>query len=291
VIGTRRSRELTELETLVNAIESLRSADHVFKDYVYPVIAPFLATLLGAWAGYTASVKKQGRDNDIQKLQSLNRLLLQAESCFHCLVSIKENYSETIGSKPLRGMSFGPLVLDYEKASTDVSNLVFLTKTLEVDSKNININRLAFNNLARIKQIFHNFNQVLAIWEQRNIEAKPIFEELRKEANACVVADANVNELFKIVEKEDVAVVCHLSENGFKFTDDGLKELLGLMQELPELAKGCFKEVFLKEEGGIISYVNEPTVIEKILKETPKLDEAASIQVFGRSVTHQRKGG
>jgi hypothetical protein len=280
-LGSRRNRELTELETLVNTIESLRPAENVFKDYVYPVIAPFLATLLGAWAGYTASVRKQGRDNDIQKLQSLNRLLLQAESCFRCLESIKDNYSETIDSKPWRGMSFGPLVLDYEKASTDVSNLVFLTKTLDVDSKNINTNRLAFNNLPRIKQIFHNFNQVLAIWEQRNVEVKPIFAELRKEANAGVVEGGNINEIFKKVEKEDVAVVCHLSENGFKLTDDGLKELLGLMQELPELAKGCFKESFLKEEGGIIGYLNEPAVTGKILKKIPKLDVSASIQVFG----------
>ena len=279
-LGSQRNRELTELEAVVNAIESLKPTENIFKDYVYPVIAPFLATLLGAWAGYTASVKKQRRDNDLQKLQALNRLLLQAESCFHCLESIKNNYSDTIDSSPLRGMSFGPLVLDYEKANTDVSDLVFLTKILDVNTKNINSNRLAFNNLPRIKQIFHNFNQVLAIWEQRNIEVKPIFEELRKEANAGVV-EGDVNDLFKKVEKEDIAVVCHLSENGFKFTDDGLKDLLGLMQELPDLAKECFKESFLKEEGGIISYLNEPAVTGKILKKIPKLDKDASIQVFG----------
>ena len=273
-----------EIESLIKAIESLKPAENVFKDYIFPVFAPFFATLFGAWAGYSASVRKQNRDNNVQKLNALNKLLLQAESCFRCLEAIKDNYSKTIDSSPLRGMSFGPLVLDCERANTDVSGVVFLTKSFSRNTKSVAESRLAFNNLSRIKQIFHNYNQVLAIWEQRNIEVKPIFEKLRKDAQAGVV-EGDVNELFKKIEKEDVAVVCHLSENAFKLTDTGLKELLGLMQELPDLAKCCFAERFLKEEGGIIGYLNEPSVTGNILKKVPDIDVEASIRVFGADIS------
>ncbi len=273
-----------EIESLIKAIESLKPAENVFKDYIFPVFAPFFATLFGAWAGYSASVRKQNRDNNVQKLNALNKLLLQAESCFRCLEAIKDNYSKTIDSSPLRGMSFVPLVLDCERANTDVSGVVFLTKSFSRNTKSVAESRLAFNNLSRIKQIFHNYNQVLAIWEQRNIEVKPIFEKLRKDAKAGVV-EGDVNELFKKIEKEDVAVVCHLSENAFKLTDTGLKELLGLMQELPDLAKCCFAERFLKEEGGIIGYLNEPSVTGNILKKVPDIDVEASIRVFGADIS------
>lgn len=275
---------MTEIELLIKAVESLKPTENIFKDYVFPVVAPFLATLLGAWAGYSASVRKQNRDNNVQKLYILNKLLLQAETCFRCLEAIKENYSESIDSSPLRGMSFGPLVLDCERADTDVSGLVFLTKSFSENTKSIAESRLAFNNLPRIKQIFHNYNQVLAIWEQRNIEVKPICDKLRKDAKAGVV-EGDINELFKKIEKEDVAVVCHLSENAIKLTDAGLKELLALMQELPDLARDCFKESFLEEEGGIIRYHNEPSVTDKILKKVPRIDAEASIRVFGADIS------
>ena len=273
-----------EIESLIKAIESLKPAENIFKDYIFPVFAPFFATLFGAWAGYSASVRKQNRDNNVQKLNALNKLLLQAESCFRCLEAIKDNYSKTIDSSPLRGMSFGPLVLDCERANTDVSGVVFLTKSFSRNTKSVAESRLAFNNLSRIKQIFHNYNQVLSIWEQRNIEVKPIFEKLRKDAKAGVV-EGDVNDLFKQIEKEDVAVVCHLSENAFKLTDTGLKELLGLMQELPDLAKCCFTERFLKEEGGIIGYLNESSVTGNILKKVPDIDAEASIRVFGADIS------
>ncbi len=284
-LGSRRNQELKEIETLISAIESLKPTENIFKDYIYPMVAPFLSTLFGAWAGYTASVKKQSRDNEVQKLQSLNKLLLHAESNFRSLEAIKDNYSNTIDSSPLRGMSFGPLVLDYEKANTDLSNLVFLTKAFDNNIKNISKNRLAFNNLYRIKQIFHNFNQVMAIWNQRNVEVKPIFEKLRSEAVAGVVEGIDINDLFKKINKEDIAVVCHLTENALKLTDVGLKELLGLMQELPDLAKSCFKRKFLKEEGGILSYLNEPSITGKILKKVPDIDVDASIMIFGADLS------
>lgn len=275
---------MNEIDVLVSAIESLKPSVNNFKDYIYPVIAPFFATLLGAWAGYAAAVKKQSRDNDVRKLQSLNRLLLQAENCFRNLEAIKDNYAGSIDGNPLRALSFGPLVLDHEKANTDLSDLVFLTKSLNVDLKNIETGRLAFNNLTRIRQIFHNHNQVLAIFEQRNIDIKPIFKKLRTGKTSGVV-EGDAADLFKKVGREEVAIVCHLTEMAFKLTDAGLKELLGLMQELPELSKVCFDKKFLKEEGGIVMYLNDPNVTGKILKRVPTIDKKTSINIFGDDIS------
>ncbi|MBL4797898.1 MAG: hypothetical protein JKY50_10830 [Oleispira sp.] len=275
---------MSDVEILVKALEQLKPETNIFKDYIYPIVAPFFATLLGAWAGYHASVRKQKRDYEVDRLVALNRILLQAESCFSNLESIKENYRRDIDSSPLRGISFGPLVLDFEKASTDVSKLIFLTKTLSKTTRDIDETRLAFNNLPRLKQILHNYNQVLAIWHQRNVEVKPIFDALREHAVAGVV-EGDVEELFKVVDRENIALVCHLSEKAIKLTDDGLKEFLGLMQELPDLARPCFQKKFLTEEGGIVSYLNDPNIIGQIISRVPDLDSQASIRVFGADLS------
>jgi len=36
-----------EIESLIKAIESLKPAENVFKDYIFPVFAPFLQPFLG----------------------------------------------------------------------------------------------------------------------------------------------------------------------------------------------------------------------------------------------------
>ena len=130
----------------------------------------------------------------------------------------------------------------------------------------------------------HNYNQVLAILDQRKQEIKPIFETLRVEATGGVV-EGDVEDLFKKVNREEVAVVCHLSENAIKLTDDGLKELFGLMQELPDLAMPCFNQSFLEEEGGIVTYLNDPNVTGRILNRVPILDSETSLRNFGTDLS------
>ena len=39
-------QELTEIELLIKAVESLKPTENIFKDYVFPVVAPFFTPVV-----------------------------------------------------------------------------------------------------------------------------------------------------------------------------------------------------------------------------------------------------
>ncbi|MEH6519218.1 MAG: hypothetical protein V7742_21270 [Halioglobus sp.] len=272
---------MEEVQGLITAIEGLKGSPSIFKDYVFPVIAPLASAGFGAWFGYQAAGRRQGTIDEVKRLHILNRWVLEAEGCFRNLESIKLNYSPGIGNNPTRGISFGPQISDYLRANTDVSDLVFITKTLDRDIKKLDQTKLAYNNLPRIRQIFHNYNQVLTMWEKRNELLIPMTEKLRPHTRAGLL-ELSLEELFQVIPREEVALICHLTETALQYTDDGLIEMLGFMSEFPDLVKDTIDAKVRKNEGGVMSVLNDPKVTGMIVKRIPPVDEEAAIQVFGR---------
>jgi hypothetical protein len=140
---------MNEAELIAKAIEGLHT--NIFKDYFVPALTVLTSALFSIWiARYTVD-KQETTKIEIQKIQSINSILLMLSNVREGLIAIRLNYFDRINDDPVdRVRAVPPLILTKADTNFDIATLSFL-------APNKQESQLKYSNLAKTAALLSNY--------------------------------------------------------------------------------------------------------------------------------------
>jgi hypothetical protein len=243
-----------DLQLLIKAIESIKPDDNLIKDYVYPIALAFISALMGSLLGYWVILKRTQEETEKDKIDSTNKLLLEAADCFHNLQAIKANYVGKLTEDPAQRLGCVPPILMHHRPSNpEFSGLFYLARATSETFKNSTTKESQdnFQNIPRIKLIFENYNTALEMWKTRNELVLPIFEAIVSGSSKTAVTNISFNHMTELVGYTKIAQLIDLNEKILSFTDSILSDFMMLMTELPDAAESLISKKIMKKYGKV----------------------------------------
>jgi hypothetical protein len=271
-----------EIESIVKAIESLHQATNPFKDYLFPLIAAFFSSLLGAFVAYFTISHQDKITLDKERVHIINDWVILADGAMQSLISIKKNYHDKLTANPFqRTLATRSSINSAQKINKNVSELSFIIPN-EGDTEAIQVK---WRQLPRIRAIIENYNFVLDLWDKRSEVGRPLIEKILKDHTNLAYAGVTQEEIFKSVRPADFIVLIDLTENAINFTDDFIIELNDFITEFPKIGKSFINAKALKKHGPIISYKNKGNPkLADLIKKVPAVDFTILAPLFGLTV-------
>lgn len=276
-----------DTESIVKAIESLKPASNIFKDYLFPIVSAFFSSLLGAGVAYFSFHYQERLKIEKDKMNAANQWTLIAEGALSSLIAIKANYHGKLTEDPIQRAFQIPTILGSSKPIAE--ELTVLSFVVPKSNRKSNSNP-KWSQLPLIRTMIINYNCLLEIWEERNLRARPIREKVMQRFPNKALADINIDQIAEITECVGIInllSLIDLTEKIIKLTDDIIVELSDFLLNFPKLAKSLIKKDKLKKYGSIIEYNNE-NILEFIIK-SPEVNYLALSKVFGQSPEEIKK--
>lgn len=271
-----------EIESIVKAIESLQQESNPFKDYIFPIIAGFFSSILGALVAYFTLRHQDRIQLEKERIHTVNDWLLLVEGAMSSLISIKSNYHGNLKSNPFqRTQEVRSLIHSTKNLEKNISSLSFIIPKKD-DAK---AKEEKWRQLPRIRAMIDNYNFIIELWNKRSELERPIKEKIIKDYAELAYAEVTREQIFKSVSPADFIVLIDLTERAIKFTDDFIVEFNDFMTSFPEVAKSLIKNKYIDQYGPIITYKSDenPKLLALIEKE-PEVDYAILADLFGQTV-------
>jgi len=264
-----------DLQTLTNAIVSLKAEDNLIKDYLYPVILAFVSALMGGFIGYLGILSREKKEIEKAKVDAATNLLLEATDCFHNLLAMKDNYQGKLTGDPMQRLTcVPPILMEHSPVKPSLADLLFITRGAEkaIADGLIEDNKKHFLNISEIKILFENYNSLFEMWRKRNELAMPLFQEIVSRTSGTARAEVSFSTAVGLVGHGRIAQLIALNERILSSTDDLLEGFVKLIDELPELSEQFISGKVLKKHGRVIR-CSKPRITEEFLIRVPVNEE------------------
>lgn len=177
-----------DTKALVDAINNLRQSSSVVKNYIWPIV-PVVISSIGGF--YIASYNFKSQEvirTELRKIENVNRFLVQIDSAFQSLVSVKLSYAHHITDNPIERVLTIPEITNQFSDVNGVEELVFLAKGCKV--KEGDPYYVSWNNIPRINTMVGNYKYLLQRIYARN--------ELRREFEIYAGFDDDNNAILNL---------------------------------------------------------------------------------------------
>jgi len=156
-----------DTKALVDAIDSLRQSSSLIKSYVWPLIPAVITSAIGFYiASYNFKSQEKIRA-DVKKIENANKFVVQIDSAFQSLISVKSSYMNRIDDDPIsRVLSIAEITNQFSDIN-GVEELVFLARGNK--SRDGQPYYVSWNNIPRINAMVGNYKYLLQRIEARNI--------------------------------------------------------------------------------------------------------------------------
>lgn len=277
----------TEIESLVTAIESLRNESGFFKDYFFPLVSAFFSALLGAFVAYCTLRYQENIDIEKDKMDTVNRWTLTAETALSSLTNIKSNYHGELNNNPFERTLHVPTILhSANKINEKIENLSFIIpKKSDTEAQDIK-----WRNILRIRTMKENYNFILDIWKKRNEIERPIKEKILHDYAELGYVDVTQEQVFRSVGAANFISLIQLTEQAIKFTDDLILELNDFLTAFPQTSRKLIKTNKLKHYGTVFTYnIEDDAKRLNYLEKSPIVDFDMLAVFYGRTTEQVRR--
>lgn len=273
-----------ETELIVNAIESLRQEDNIFKDYIFPIASALFTSLLGFVIAYKFFRYQEDIKIEKEKMDTANKWTLLADEARSKLISIKQNYHGKLTGNPIqRAAAISTILFTAKPIVEDYSKLSFLVPKQSSDEYP------KWSQIPRIRTMIHNYNYVQELWLKRNEIERPIKEKVVQLYSTKAFVDVSPEQIFECVGEADFALLVDLTEKVITLTDDLLVELDDFRANFPVYAKTHIDTKRLKRYGSVLTYpIDKNEILLAMLKKSPNTDYSSVTALFG-ATTDQLK--
>ena len=266
-----------DVELIVKAIEGLQS--NPIKDYLLPVGTVFVSGLLGAGIAYYSIYRQEKTKIEIQKIEAVNNVILEAMNVRTNLIAIKDNYRGRISDCPIqRLLSVPPIMLRDNQFTLKLSSLSFIAPKIGDDADN------KWTSLGYISTIFSNYNSMLNIWKKRNEIILDRLEDLKPFFHIPL----GVKEVQRLLGPATVYQLSDLTELALMMTDEVLIEVCDFMIGFTAVAKTKVSKRVLKKFGPILN-VELPDINNEFIQRVPEVDYSLLAQVHGKTEIELRE--
>ncbi len=270
-----------ETKLLVEAIESLRQDQNHFKDYIFPLVAGFFSSILGAGVAYLTIRHQDNSQIQKERVQTINDWVLTAESAIQSLISIKQNYHCKLISNPFqRTMEVRSLIGGTSKINKDFTCLSFLVpKKDEPDTQNVK-----WRQLPRIRAMIQNYNLIVDMWNKREEIERPIKEKIMHDNAGLAFAHVTREQIFSSVGVSNFTVLMDITERAIIFTDDLIIELNDFLVNFPIVGKSLIDKKYRDRYGSILTYSSkENPKLQNLMEKTIEVDYVILAELLGET--------
>lgn len=270
-----------EIETLVQAIESLRQEANPFKDYLFPVIGGAFSALLGFAVAYFTLRYQENTQTQKDKINNINDWMLLADGAIASLITIKSTYHGKLENNPFqRTLSIRSMLQSKKRLDKNLSSLSFIIPR-EEDKKS---QEVKWRQLPKIRAMIENYNYVIELWNKRSEIERPITERIVQDYGTLGFVNVTREQIFKSVNPSEFITLIDLTEKAIKLTDDLIIELQDFMMDFPEIGKSLINEKYLKKFGFIIILSTETNAkIFSFIDKSPEVDYKILAELFGQT--------
>jgi hypothetical protein len=267
---------------IVKAIESLQQEANPLKDYLFPLIAAFFSSLLGAFVAYFTISHQDKIKLEKDRVHIINDWVLLAEGAMQSLISIKQNYHGKLSNNPFqRALVTRAFIHSTKKIDKNISELSFIIPKKD-DTESI---KEKWRQLPRIRAIIENYNFIIELWNKRSKDGRPLIEKILKDHSNLAHAHVTQEQIFESVSPADFIVLIDLTEKAINFTDDFIIELNDFIAEFPKVGKSIINSKAIEKHGPIICYKTEDNpILLGLIEKEPEVDFAALAILFGLSI-------
>ncbi|MCC7090741.1 MAG: hypothetical protein IT524_02095, partial [Nitrosomonas sp.] len=197
-----------ETEQIIHAIQSLKQDSNFLKDYLFPILSAFFASILGAAAAYFSLKYHQYVETEKEKLNITNKWLLLAEEARSNLIAIKQNYHGTLNHHPIQRMLAIPTILFISvPIAEDYSRLSFLIPKAPSNTGP------KWSQISRIRAMIHNYNYLLKLWRKRNEIEQSIKIAILDQFPAVTYDALDPNQVMGYADKSSLLLLIDLTEH------------------------------------------------------------------------------
>lgn len=219
-----------DLIDIASAIRELKSDG--LKDYVFPTFLSFFSASMGVGAAVGAArytVRTQEHNKvQLENVNAINELFIQASSARHTLISLKSQYCLDFPANPYDRMICVPeVVVDSRLINFDMSRLTFLVPS-EHDVNISNWQRIEY-----INSIIVNYNNLITMWGKRNA----LYRSLQPKFIKQLTSEAQKINLSEVLDESEMIQLSDMTEQVIISTDDILVEVSCFLVGFPFIAK------------------------------------------------------
>lgn len=276
-----------DFDSLIKAIESLQQESNPFKDYIFPLVAGFFSSILGAVVAYFTLRHQDTIKLQRDRIETVNDWVLLIEGAMSSLVTIKGNYNGKLNDNPFqRTLVTRSLIHSSKKLEKNISNLAFIIpKKNDEEGK-----KIKWRQLPRIRAMLENYNFIIELWNKRSKIERPIKEKLVKDYGSLAQAEVTRDQIFNSVDPSEFIILMDLTERAIKHTDDLIVEMEDFLSKFPETSKSLVKEKYLDQYGPIITYsAKENPKLLALIEKVPEVDYTILAELFNLTVEQVRE--
>lgn len=269
-----------ETEQIIQAIQSLKQESNLFKDYLFPILSAFFASILGATAAYFSLKYHHYVETEKEKLDIINKWFLVGEEARSNLIAIKQNYHGTLNDHPIQRMLALPTILFIAAPiAEDYSKLSFLIP------KGPSNSGPKWSQIPRIRAMIHNYNYLLELWRKRNEIERPIKEAILYQFPATTYDAIDPDQVMGYADKASLLLLIDLTEHVIRLTDDLLIEFNDFSSNFPNYAKILINLKQVEHYGSVLSNpLNGTKKLAAIHAKSPEANYQPVTELFGMTV-------
>ncbi|MGB0372695.1 MAG: hypothetical protein ACPGN3_15280 [Opitutales bacterium] len=265
------------LQSLRLSIESLKSEKSIFDSYVFPIVSSFFSAILGGLIAYWTIRRQERNQFEKENMNASNRCILTAENSLLTLLAIKENYFKELGTDPIqRIFCVSPIVGAKKSISFDVPTLAFIAP-----GQHSKITK--WNQVVQIDALFHNYNELLEIWEKFFEKSSVFKEELIGKHSVSAVADISIKDIVTEVGQRDLSIASSLLERALSLTDSLILDFEEFVREFPKIAGSQIDTRRLKGYGKLFTMGGREESIDHLLERVPSVNSEIFAALLGLS--------
>ncbi len=246
----------SKIELLIQAVNDLKGSSSIAKDYIYPIVIPFLSAFVGVAAAKLTFRHQERVRAEINKVNALNKLIIQVGEARSALLAIKHNYKNLSETNFIeRALRIPPIIITDYKLESNASELTFLVD-VDTDYDAAEYDK-TWINIARVGMLISNYHQVFTMLSKRNELCLDIMESiasLKERNNVTTWHSVEFKSLIEVVGKTKLISFCDLTQSFISFLDDVLTEANDFMCNFPGQAREKIDLKLIKGYCSVLSY-------------------------------------
>lgn len=224
----------TDIEMLAASINSLKNDSGIAKDILLPVLMSFISAFIGFFFARILFNQQEKIKSEINKVNLINKYSIMVADIRGSLLAIKYNYDSILDTHPINRALTMPNILN--------NNVAVTCNTYELSfiSEKSNGKQIAYYdtwmNVLRISAMLNNYNQIIAILNQRNeihIEIMTQINDYNKSSGIKVGSELGHDVINNMVGEVRIASLCALTERFISIVDDILMESSDFLINFP----------------------------------------------------------
>ncbi|MGC2866239.1 hypothetical protein [Proteus vulgaris] len=234
---------------VTDAILSLKSEANYIKDYIVPILTPFLSAILG----YMVARFSFGRSEKIKQtslnIENGNKVFLKVVDIQDSLIALKLNYFNKIDNDPInRIIGYHYIVSTMASIKVDISSISFLINKFDPNDKT-----KSWYNIRRINMLFENYNTFVVLFNEKNKLSREFQDKINAKKGNGEITYA---EIFNYGGNDLVPKLISFNEKAIYFLDDLLKESMNFLESYEKIMKSAIDYKLVYKQARIFSYMS-----------------------------------